>query len=113
MSLAVVRWVVENDPSPRASTARAVLFAIAWHADDAGGNAFPSQPTMVRISGAKERAVRDALRALEDAGTIKRTGARPGGGTVVWRVVMDPEESRAIAATRALGRSIRNGDGPA
>lgn len=86
MSMAAIAWV--KDSAPRhGGDARAVLLALAWHADDRGENAFPSQATWARKAGMGERRLRRVIVALEAEGTIERDGYQPGGGTVRWRIV--------------------------
>lgn len=85
---------------------RAVLLVLAWHADPAGRGAWPSRATIAREAGGSERQVGDALKVLEREGSIARDGNRPGGGTVIWRIVLDVEERRAKAATAALRKAM-------
>jgi len=75
-------------------SARAVLYALAVHADRGGCNAFPSQAAIAAASGFCDRTVRRALAALERGGVIMRTGGRRrrgarGKAVVVWRILFD------------------------
>lgn len=56
---------------------RAVLMALAWHHTDKG--CFPSQKALSRLSGVRERGLRDVLADLEAHGLIKRSVKRTGG----------------------------------
>lgn len=71
MSGAVTTWAwaqSERAPSP---SALLVLLRLADHAHD-DGKCWPSQATIAKKIGLSERCVRDALKALEEAGLIVR-----------------------------------------
>jgi hypothetical protein len=53
------------------------------------GEAWPSVPTIARLVGLKERAVRGALRRLEATGAIVATNA-PAGATRTYRIDAEP-----------------------
>ncbi|HEV7492535.1 helix-turn-helix domain-containing protein [Baekduia sp.] len=86
MSLRAVEWVLKHAPR-HGGAKRAVLVALAWHADNNGEDAFPSQETWASKAGMGERSLRRIVAALEADGEIERDGHRPGGGTVRWRIV--------------------------
>jgi hypothetical protein len=83
MSVAAVEWVLKQAPDHTAP-ARAVALVLAWHHSPERG-AFPKRSTIVAETCLGDGTVGRALRALEAEGTIRRDGARPGGGTIVWR----------------------------
>lgn len=73
------------DHSESRLAARLVLLALADHADDEGGNAWPKIATIQAKARLGERTVQTALRELEEAGEIERTGTTTRGVSV-WRV---------------------------
>jgi hypothetical protein len=83
VSIAAVQWVYSAAPAHGAAQ-RAVALSLAWRHTPEDG-AFPSRETLAADTQLKDRAIGNALRALEAAGVIRRDGYRPGGGTVVWR----------------------------
>lgn len=71
--------------------ARAVLYALAQHADQSGANAFPSQARIADEAGCSDRTVRRALAWLEERNIIVRMGGRKsrrGRAVVVWRLML-------------------------
>jgi hypothetical protein len=105
LSLRAIDWVRQNAPR-HGGAPRAALYALAWHADDSGEQAFPGQREWAAEAGLSERTLRDAIKVLEAEGSIERAGRRPGGGTIIWRVVMD-ETVRQISPDRRNGGSRR------
>lgn len=75
--------------------ARAVLYALAVHADGPSGrHAWPSIATLASESGLSRTTVKDTLAILEDAGVIRRgdqsrAPRRPGRPVTVWDVALD------------------------
>lgn len=71
------------------TTAHHVLLVMATYADPDGTNIRPSLATLTKKSHlTKQRTTTDALRRLEDAKLIIRSGELTGG-TVVWRLNYD------------------------
>jgi len=110
LSYRVVEWVMENAPR-HGGGPRACLIAIAWHTDDEGRGARPGHQLIAKRAGCAPRTVRDHLAVLEREGSIAREGYHPGGGTVIWRVVMagTPEQRKALADLRD-GRALDPAD---
>jgi len=75
MSIKVMSWVWEN--SQAGGTDLLVLLAIADHASDDGGNAWPSMDLLARKTRVSERTVRRSLRELESLGEL---ATEPGTG---------------------------------
>lgn len=73
------------DHSQARLAARLVLLALADHADDDGENAWPKVATIQAKALLGERTVQDALRELERAGEIERTGTTPRGVSI-WKL---------------------------
>ena len=69
--------------------AKAVLKELAWFADDAGENIWPSVQTLADRTGLSRRAVQQLLRKLEEAGAIQALGSRLGGRHRTTRYRMD------------------------
>ena len=67
MSNAALTWAF---PIPVVGPTKAVLIALAEHADEQGG-CWPSIARLVLFSGFKERAVRNAIRDLEKSGLVR------------------------------------------
>jgi pyocin large subunit-like protein len=70
-------------------TAKAVLKELAWFADDAGENIWPSVKTLAERTGLSRRAVQKLLRELEHMGAIQALGSRLGGRHKTTRYRMD------------------------
>jgi predicted ArsR family transcriptional regulator len=104
--LAVLRW------SRARPTARLVLLALAAHANRETNEAWPSVATLARETGLSARAVRDALRELEQANEIERLAAGGGRGrTARYRVNLARKAADAAAfgptETRQLTHKTR------
>lgn len=78
-----MKWVYEAAPE-HGAVARAVALCLAWHHTEDEG-AFPERATIVSETRLSDGAVGKGLRQLQDEGTVEKAGARPGGGTIVWR----------------------------
>ena len=63
-----IRWAM--DAPIRSPTAKAVLTVIALHADAERGRAWPSIPTICRMTSYSARSVSTALRTLERSGWL-------------------------------------------
>lgn len=83
MSVQALSWVIEKSESTRG--ARCVMFAIANHADEYGGNCWASVETLARESRLSERGTQYALRQLIESGELEQTGESPFG-TRVYRI---------------------------
>jgi DNA-binding MarR family transcriptional regulator len=77
----------ENLPSSE----KLVLLAMADHADDAGGNCFPSIPRIARKSSMTRRGVQKVLRRLEEKNKIRAVGRR-SDGTVEYAITLQGGE---------------------
>jgi len=91
-------------------TRKAVLFDLADRANDSG-ECYPSVARIANDTELSERAVRDALRALESAGLI-RSSARSGTSTIYTLTLRTPAGGAAPAthsapANNAEGRRRR------
>ncbi|MDX1545607.1 MAG: helix-turn-helix domain-containing protein [Rhodothermales bacterium] len=68
MSYQAVKYVLRH--SRARGSARLVLVAIAEHADETGGRAWPSTETLAELANVSERMVRKNLRELESLGEL-------------------------------------------
>jgi hypothetical protein len=78
-------WVFKHSDAKLG--ARLVLLALADNADEEGGDAYPSVPTIARKTRLSERQVQNCLRQLEDEGAIRNSG-RHARGMNIYTVVM-------------------------
>jgi len=69
--------------------AKAVLKEMAWFADDAGQNIWPSVTTLADRTGLSRRAIQKLLRNLEETGAIRGLGSRLGGRRRTTRYWID------------------------
>jgi DNA-binding transcriptional regulator YhcF (GntR family) len=76
MSIKVMSWVWDHSKAKGAELL--VLLAIADHASDNGGNAWPSQRTLARRARVTERSVQRAITSLVEAGELA-VDSRSGG----------------------------------
>lgn len=67
MSVKVTTWVWEQDLPPNA---KIVLLAVADHADDDGGNSYPSHDTLAKKTGFSTRQVKRVLDSLVEMGYL-------------------------------------------
>jgi len=95
MSVACMSWVFAH--STAAGADRLLLLAIADHANDDGGDAWPSVPTLARKTGTSERTVQRGLSRLEAGGHLAVERCAGRGGTNRYRVLM----TSATAARQA------------
>lgn len=110
MSNAALRWAFTL---PVTGPKKAVLLALADHADDAG-ECWPSIARLVLFSGIQERAVRNALRDMEDARIIV-TDRSSGRATSHYTLSLNaaPDAALAAASTRHVApRSVQNNPAP-
>lgn len=91
VSVRVSAWVW--DRSTVSGNSLLVLLAIADHANDAGGGAWPSVRTLAAKVRIDERSVRRILRRLETAGMISVDVSGGPGGANVYTVLMTPDPS--------------------
>lgn len=85
MSYVVVQFVRRHSQAKGATLA--VHIVLAEHARSDGTNAHPSVARIAAETRCSRRTVQYALRTLEDAGCIRRTGLRRSG-TIVYAVLM-------------------------
>lgn len=80
MSLKASRWVWEHSTS--AGLDRLVLLAIADHADEFGGSAWPSLTRLAEMCGMSRRSVIRSVERLVESGELERVrrGGRSGRG---------------------------------
>lgn len=90
MSIRAIDWVFQH--SNARLSARSVLLAIAYAADESGGNAKVTKATLAAKTGYDESTVRRALRILEEIGELERR--RLGNGHPVYKVIMNPLPDR-------------------
>ena len=81
-------WVFSH--STAAGADRLLLLAIADHAGDDGGDAWPSVPTLARKTGVSERSVQRGISRLEAGGLLVVERGQGRRGTNLYRVVMAP-----------------------
>jgi len=105
MSVRVSAWVWQHSPVEHRGDLL-VLLVLADHAQDDGDGAYPSVETIARKSRLAERSARVALRNLEAAGAIERTGRGPKG-TFVYHVLMGGQP--LPPATTAPGSDLPEG----
>jgi Helix-turn-helix domain len=84
MRLPVFTWVLDHSEERLGN--RLVLLALAEHAHDDGTKAYPSNATLMKRTRLSERAVRDALRALERSNAVECYETLRNG-TKVYRIV--------------------------
>ncbi len=99
MSVRVLSWVFERAPTVR-GTDQLVLLAIASHARDDGGGAYPSITRLVRMPRLGRRAVLYSLARLQAGGLLDVAQDRPRGG-VTYRVMMASTGARDALVTGA------------
>ncbi|MGW4586379.1 helix-turn-helix domain-containing protein [Amycolatopsis thermoflava] len=87
----------KTDAGKNHTTARHVLAALADAADADGTNAYPAVSEITWRTGLSDKAVRNALKTLEQAGLIVRNGTK-GDGVTNWTLRLHlkrPPEERA------------------
>jgi DNA-binding transcriptional ArsR family regulator len=91
MSLDAILWVWDS-AEPESPTDRAVLLALARHADMDGERIFPSIDRIVRMTGLSRSTVTTARRRLLESGLIEETG-KSGRQTTEYRIpgVREPD----------------------
>ena len=93
MSTEAVKWAMDDAPMLHTdkgkpdTSARYVLWALAEHARPDGTNSHPSNLRLQYRTGLDDRTVQRALRRLEKAGLITKTGTVQG--RTKWRLVMN------------------------
>lgn len=108
MSVRATRAVLDGR-YPRGGTHLLVLMILADHADDAGGNVWPSVARVARAARCTTRQVRRIMRDLEADGVIEPDGAAVGGrpgSTRRWRLRLD-----LLGALPAVFGAARSGRG--
>lgn len=89
-----------------------VLLAYADHADQNGGNVYPSVDLIVRKTGYSERAVQHITHNLEMAGYLVADGVGPNG-TNRWKIpVVQAADGGAKIAPRAVSKTAPEGIAP-
>lgn len=79
MSFALTQTVIDMPGVPAAE--KMVLVVLARHANDNGGNVYPSIPLIAAKAGMSDRNARRALRGLEERGLIRALTEKTGGRT--------------------------------
>ena len=110
MSVRVLAWALRDAPVTNKSDLL-VLIAIADHAYDGGGGAYPSEATIGKLARLSERGVRYSLRRLEAAGVIAVD--QRGGIDNVYRVVMTPANAAVVPRQPATGTPANHDRTPA
>lgn len=118
MSVQAISWALAQQ-RVMAASARHVLLCLANYAGEDGRNAFPSIARLCADTGLSERAVRNNLRDLEEAGVIERGNQAVAAAFIdradrrptVYDIVMDEDERGAGNAAREAtgGTSFQNG----
>jgi hypothetical protein len=99
------------------SSEKLVLLAMADHADDAGGNCFPSIPRIARKASMTRRGVQKVLRRLKEKNKIRAVGHR-ADGTVEYAITLEGGErysrgersSRRTEDARGANQSAKGGE---
>lgn len=102
MSMAALRWVRPIRCTP---TQKAVLWALADQADDAG-EAWPSVAGLMEATCLSERSVRGALRELEALGWLRTSAGGGRNRTSTYHLAVD-RNGAADAETRQQAPRIR------
>ncbi len=118
MSVQAISWAL-GQQRVTAASARHVLLCLANYAGEDGRNAFPSIARLCADTGLSERAVRNNLRDLEEAGVIERGNQAVAAAFIdradrrptVYDIRIDDEERGAGNAAREAtgGISFQNG----
>ena len=74
MSVHALAWVFDLPAGSATPTDRLVLLALADHANRDGGDIFPTNKRLCRMTGLSERAIRKTLRSLEERRLLRRAG---------------------------------------
>lgn len=105
MSIQALNWVLKQDWIEN-SGAKFVLMILANYADE-DGVCYPSQATIARLTALKERAVRNHLAWLTEAGMITRSLRRAPGGfrsTDVYQLNLRPRSK--AKGIKELGKNM-------
>lgn len=94
MSVRVSSWVWQHSPVEHRGDLL-VLLALADHAHDDGGSAYPSVSTLARKARLTRRGAQLALRRLEKVDAIERAGIGPRG-VITYRVLMPSEGANSV-----------------
>lgn len=86
MSIECFRWVIEHSPSKGAD--RLVLLMIAYHANESGGESWPSIETIKAETNLSRRAVCYSIDALVVCGQLEMTVGGGRGHSNSYRVAM-------------------------
>jgi hypothetical protein len=87
VSIRVMTWVWDNSPVRGGDLL--LLLAIADHADDYGGNAWPSLHRLAERTRSDRRTVQRQLRRLQEAGHLRIDAVTGPGGTNRYVIPMD------------------------
>lgn len=87
-----VKWIARVWPLSIPATPKLVLLSLADQAND-GGTCWPSQPQIAKRCSLSDRAVRDQIQILEEAGMLTRT-VKAGVGTTFILTLPETEEPR-------------------
>lgn len=102
MSLTALGAVWSFPVSPQE---KLVLLVMADHADDSGGNVFPSVARIMQMSGMSERAVQRTIRLLVSSGVVEVVRpARPGRPTE-YRILIDGADGARWTTPRPVVES--------
>lgn len=107
MSVAAMAWAMDQNVPPTPSH---VLLILANYAD-ADGVCWPSLGTITSKSRLSERAIRDGLRVLEEAGLIIRLSAGTGGRATSTRYQLQLGKPAAAAGYPKKSRQQAPGNG--
>ena len=100
MSIKVMNrvWPTEIPGPP---SRKAVLLRLASHADDDGGSAYPSVPSLAAASSMSRRTAASALRDLEQLGAIILIGSGAGGCGITRRYQIDLKRLQELQPYKA------------
>jgi hypothetical protein len=97
----VFAWRKAVVVSDLTSTQKLVALVLSLHMNTNGGSCFPSQETIAAEASLKERAVRDALKALDRAGFIRREGGRYRGDVTRYTASLPIERRQEVPPSQA------------
>lgn len=100
MSIQAINWALEQPGTP---TQKHVLLVLANYANESG-HAFPSNVLLATKTGLTDRAVRNAKKALLEAGFLEKSGAY-GRGSVRLCLEMEVATKTEPRSTKAEPRS--------
>lgn len=100
MGVKYTTWAWELD---LATGVKIVMLALADHANDATGLAWPSVPRLMARTGQSERTVQNSLRTLEQTGLIAEEAPPRQHQSRRYRLVMSKSEAQILHPSKTSG----------